>query len=53
MPLWVQIPVVCLLCLTSWIFSLDGAGAASDNYVLWGVTAILTAHLFMRLARAA
>ncbi len=52
MPLWISIPVVAALWLSSWISGLDATGDRSSAYVIWSVTAIATALLFARVMRA-
>jgi len=46
-PLWISIPVVLGLWLSSWIASMDPTGSFQDSYILWGVTAAATAMLVM------
>ena len=53
MPLWISIPVVVALWLSSWISGLDTTGGGSEAYVIWSVTAIASVLLLLRLARAA
>lgn len=54
MPLWLSIPVVAALWLSSWISGLDLAtGDRTETYVIWGVTAIASVLLGLRLMRAA
>lgn len=53
MPLWLSIPVVFALWLSSWISTLDPTGSFADNYIVWSVTAVATALLAMRLMRSA
>lgn len=54
MPLWLSIPVVAALWLSSWISGLDFAtGDRTQAYVTWGVTAVASVLLALRLARAA
>lgn len=52
MPLWLLIPVVIALWLSSWIFGLDSTGDPGNAYVIWSVTAIATVMLVFRLFRA-
>lgn len=52
MPLWVSIPVVAALWLSSWISGLDSTGDRAGAYVIWSVTAIATALLVARVMRA-
>ena len=54
MPLWLSIPVVAALWVSSWISGLDlDTGDRSETYLIWGVTAVASALLVMRLARRA
>lgn len=54
MPLWLSIPIVAALWVSSWISGLDLAtGDRLETYVMWGVTAIASALLLRRLVRAA
>ena len=54
MPLWLSIPVVAALWVSSWISGLDlVSGDRTETYVTWGVTAIATALLARRLIRTA
>ena len=42
MPLWLSIPIVAILWLSSWISGLDFAtGDRTQAYLMWGVTARL------------
>jgi hypothetical protein len=52
MPLWVSIPVVAALWLSSWISGLDTTGDRAEVYVIWSVTAIASVLLLLRLVRA-
>jgi hypothetical protein len=54
MPLWLSIPVVAALWVSSWISGLDHTtGDRAETYIMWGVTAIASALLLRRLVRAA
>jgi hypothetical protein len=54
MPLWLSIPVVATLWVSSWISGLDlVSGDRTETYVIWGVTAIASALLLRRLIRIA
>ena len=54
MPLWLSIPVVAALWVSSWISGLDlVSGDRSQTYVMWVVTAIASALLLPRLVRSA
>jgi hypothetical protein len=54
MPLWLSIPVVAILWLSSWISGLDFAtGDRMQAYVTWGVTVVASALLLLSLARRA
>jgi hypothetical protein len=54
MPLWLSIPVVAALWVSSWISGLDFAtGDRAQTYIMWGVTAVASALLLRRLVRAA
>ncbi len=53
MPLWLSIPVVAALWVSSWISGLGLAtGDRGETYLIWGVTAIASALLLRRLVRA-
>ena len=52
MPLWISIPVVAALWLSSWISGMDVTGNRGEAYAIWGVTAIASALLMLRLVRA-
>jgi hypothetical protein len=51
MPLWVAIPVVVLLWVSSWISGLDTTGDRAEAYVTWAVTALASVLLVWRLTR--
>jgi drug/metabolite transporter superfamily protein YnfA len=53
MPLWVSIPAVFVLGLSSWISSLDPTGAPGAAYLWWGGTAVAASFLVLRLLRIA
>ena len=54
MPLWLSIPVVAALWVSSWISGLDlVSGDRTETYVIWVVTAIASALLLRRLFRTA
>jgi hypothetical protein len=54
MPLWLSIPVVAALWVSSWISGLDlVSGDRTETYVIWVVTAIASALLLRRLIRIA
>ena len=54
MPLWLSIPVVAALWISSWISGLDlVSGDRTETYVIWGVTAVASALLGLSLARRA
>jgi len=54
MPLWLSIPIVAALWVSSWISGLDlTTGDRAETYIMWGVTAIASALLLRRLVRAA
>jgi hypothetical protein len=52
MPLWLIVPVVAALWLSSWIAGLDPTGNLSDATVVWSATVMATMLLVFRLARA-
>jgi hypothetical protein len=52
MPLWISIPVVAALWLSSWISGLDVTGNRGEVYLIWGVTAVASVLLAVRLLRA-
>jgi hypothetical protein len=53
-PLWLSIPVVAALWLSSWISSLDLiSGNRGETYAIWTVTAVASALLAWRLVRRA
>ena len=52
MPLWIAIPVVAVLWLWSWISGMDITADRGEAYVIWGVTAIASTLLMLRLVRA-
>jgi hypothetical protein len=52
MPLWISIPVVAALWLWSWISGLDVTGDRGQVYLIWGVTAVASVLLTLRLVRA-
>lgn len=51
-PLWLCIPAVLGLWLSSWISLLDTTGSLQNNYIVWSATAIATVLLALRLARS-
>jgi hypothetical protein len=54
MPLWLSIPVVAVLWLSSWISGLDlVSGSRTETYVIWIVTAVASALLAWSLVRRA
>jgi hypothetical protein len=54
MPLWISIPVVAVLWLSSWISGLDFAtGDPTQAYVTWGLTAVASTLLLLSLMRRA
>ena len=54
MPLWLSVPIVAALWVSSWISGLDlTTGDRAETYIMWGVTAIASALLLRRLVRAA
>ena len=54
MPLWLSIPVVAILWLSSWISGLDFAtGDRTQAYLTWGVTAFASGMLLVSLLRRA
>jgi hypothetical protein len=53
MPLWLSIPALLVLGVSSWISSLDPTGAPGADYLLWGGTAIAASLLVLRLLRVA
>jgi hypothetical protein len=54
MPLWLSIPIVIILWLSSWIAGLDLAtGDRTQAYLTWGVTALAGVVLLVSLARRA
>jgi hypothetical protein len=53
MPLWLSIPTLLVLGVSSWISSLDPTGAPGADYLLWGGTAIVASLLVLRLLRVA
>jgi hypothetical protein len=52
MPLWIAIPLVAGLWVSSYISGLDAAASGADAYVIWIVTAIASVLLLLRLVRA-
>jgi len=53
-PLWLSVPIVVILWLSSWISGLDlVSGNRAETYVIWTVTAVASALLAWRLARRA
>ena len=52
MPLWLSIPVVAALWVSSWISGLDVTGSRSEVYIIWSVTAVASVLLLLRLVRA-
>lgn len=54
MPLWLSVPIVLALWLSSWISGLDFAtGDRTEAYVIWMVTAVASVLLLMSLVRRA
>jgi len=54
MPLWLSIPIVAALWLSSWITGLDFAsGDRMQAYLTWGVTVLASVLLLISLARRA
>jgi hypothetical protein len=54
MPLWLSVPVVAVLWLSSWISGLDlSSGNRAETYVIWTVTAVASALLAWSLVRRA
>jgi hypothetical protein len=41
-PLWISVPVVLCLWLSSWISSMDPTGSSQDSTILWTLSAIAT-----------
>ena len=53
MPLWIAVPVVAALWVSSWISGLDvTTGSRGEVYVIWSVTAVASVLLLLRLTRA-
>ena len=52
MPLWIAVPVVAALWVSSWISGLDVTGSRSEVYIIWSVTAVASVLLLLRLVRA-
>jgi len=52
MPLWIAVPVVAVLWVSSWISGLDVTGNRAEVYVIWSVTAAASVLLLVRLMRA-
>ena len=52
MPLWVSIPLVAALWVSSWISGLDVTESRAEVYVMWSATAIASVLLVLRLVRA-
>lgn len=52
-PVWLALPAVGALWLSSWIATLDPTASFEQSYLVWGVTAVATAALATRLVRAA
>lgn len=48
-PLWLQIPIVLVLAIASWISSLDTTGDPSDAMLLWMATAVAGVLLAFKL----
>ncbi|HEX6158388.1 MAG TPA: hypothetical protein VFZ54_20340 [Burkholderiales bacterium] len=54
MPLWLSVPIVAVLWLSSWISGLDFAtGDRTQAYLTWGVTALASLLLLVSLVRRA
>ena len=54
MPLWLSVPIVAALWLSSWISGLDlTSGNRTETYVIWLVTAVASVSLLLSLARRA
>ena len=53
MPLWLSLPVVVLLGVSSWISTLDPTGAPAVGLALWAATAVTAWPLVARLMRLA
>ena len=52
MPLWILVPIVAALWLSSWISGLDFAtGDRAEAYVIWMVTAAASVLLVLRMVR--
>jgi len=52
MPLWIAVPVVAALWVSSWISGLDVTESRSEVYIIWSVTAVASVLLLLRLVRA-
>jgi hypothetical protein len=51
-PLWLSIPVVAVLWLSSWISGLDlVSGNRTETYLIWAVTALASGLLAWSLVR--
>jgi hypothetical protein len=53
MPLWLSLPAMVLLGVSSWISALDPTGGGGDSYLLWVGTAIALAFVVLRMLRIA
>jgi hypothetical protein len=53
-PLWLSVPIVAVLWLSSWISGLDlTSGNRTETYLIWAVTAVASVFLLRNLARRA
>ena len=53
-PLWLSVPIVAVLWLSSWISGLDLAtGNRTETYLIWALTAVASVSLLLALARRA
>ena len=50
---WLQLAIVLMLALASWISGLDATGNGVESFILWAATAIAASWLVLRLARRA
>jgi hypothetical protein len=49
-PLWISVPVVLSLWLSSWISSMDPTGSSQDSTILWTLSALATMAVVLHAA---
>jgi|GraSoiStandDraft_11_1057310.scaffolds.fasta_scaffold112152_3 hypothetical protein len=47
-PLWLSVPVLLALWLSSWITGMDPTGSHQESTLLWAITAIATALVLLQ-----